>query len=466
MYLCTLKIIGMTGQKTPTALGTEKIGKLLMQYAIPAIIAMTASSLYNMVDSIFIGHGVGPMAISGLALTFPLMNLAAAFGSLVGVGAATLVSVKLGQKDYDTAQRVLGNVLVLNIIIGLAFTILTLIFLDPILYFFGGSDETVGYARDYMKVILYGNLITHIYMGLNEVMRASGYPQRAMMATLFAVLINGVLNALFIFVLDMGIKGAALGTICAQFLALLGVLYHFSSPKSFIRFQKGIFKVRWHIVGGMLAIGLSPFLMNLCSCLIVLLINNGLKDFGGDMYIGAYGIVNRIVFLFIMIVMGFNQGMQPIAGYNFGARQLSRMIQVLKYTTLCAITVTTLGFLICQIFPRTIIRMFTGDSDLIDIAEHGMRLILLFFPLVGFQMVSSSFFQSIGMAGKAIFLSLTGTAFPPPIDLFIALSSYPAALLGYRRRLGKYSGSGFYRFDYNRVDVGLAIEEIQDRGIE
>ena len=383
MYLCTLKIIGMTGQKTPTALGTEKIGKLLMQYAIPAIIAMTASSLYNMVDSIFIGHGVGPMAISGLALTFPLMNLAAAFGSLVGVGAATLVSVKLGQKDYDTAQRVLGNVLVLNIIIGLAFTILTLIFLDPILYFFGGSDETVGYARDYMKVILYGNLITHIYMGLNEVMRASGYPQRAMMATLFAVLINGVLNALFIFVLDMGIKGAALGTICAQFLALLGVLYHFSSPKSFIRFQKGIFKVRWHIVGGMLAIGLSPFLMNLCSCLIVLLINNGLKDFGGDMYIGAYGIVNRIVFLFIMIVMGFNQGMQPIAGYNFGARQLSRMIQVLKYTTLCAITVTTLGFLICQIFPRTIIRMFTGDSDLIDIAEHGMRLILLFFPLVG-----------------------------------------------------------------------------------
>ena len=368
--------------------------------------ALFLYSLYNMVDSIFIGHGVGPLAISGLAITFPLMNLAAAFGSLVGVGASTLISVKLGQKDYLTAQQILGNVVSLNVIIGVIFTVITLLFLDPILYFFGASADTLPYARDYMKVILYGNLITHIYMGLNEVMRASGYPQRAMMATLFAVLINGVLNALFIFVLDMGIKGAALGTICAQFLALLGVLYHFSSPKSFIRFQKGIFKVRWHIVGGMLAIGLSPFLMNLCSCLIVLLINNGLKDFGGDMYIGAYGIVNRIVF-FIMIVMGFNQGMQPIAGYNFGARQLDRMIRVLKYTTLCAITVTTLGFLICQIFPRTIIRMFTGDSGLIDIAEHGMRLILLFFPLVGFQMVSSSFFQSIGMAGKAIFLSLT-----------------------------------------------------------
>ena len=315
-------------EQSPLSLGTEDIKKLLMRYAVPAIVAMTAASLYNMMDSIFIGHGVGALGIAGLAVTFPFINLAAAFGSLVGVGASTLVSVKMGQKDLKSAEAVLGNVLLLNTVIGFLFMTVCLIFLDPILYFFGASADTLPYARDYMKVILYGNLITHIYMGLNEVMRASGYPQRAMMATLFAVLINGVLNALFIFVLDMGIKGAALGTICAQFLALLGVLYHFSSPKSFIRFQKGIFKVRWHIVGGMLAIGLSPFLMNLCSCLIVLLINNGLKDFGGDMYIGAYGIVNRIVFLFIMIVMGFNQGMQPIAGYNFGARQLSRMIQV------------------------------------------------------------------------------------------------------------------------------------------
>ena len=179
MYLCHLKLIGMTGQKTPTALGTEKIGKLLMQYAIPAIIAMTASSLYNMVDSIFIGHGVGAMAISGLALTFPLMNLAAAFGSLVGVGAATLISVKLGQKDYDTAQRVLGNVFVLNLIIGISFTLVVLPFLDPILYFFGGSDETVKYAREFMQVILLGNVVTHLYLGLNAVLRASGHPAKS-----------------------------------------------------------------------------------------------------------------------------------------------------------------------------------------------------------------------------------------------------------------------------------------------
>ncbi len=394
-------------EQTPLTLGTEDIRKLLMRYAVPAIVAMTAASLYNMMDSIFIGHGVGPLAIAGLAVTFPFINLAAAFGSLVGVGASTLVSVKMGQKDLKSAEAVLGNVLLLNGVIGLVFMTVCLIFLDPILYFFGASAETLPYARDYMKVILYGNLITHIYMGLNEVMRASGYPQRAMAATLFAVAINGVLNALFIFVLGMGIKGAALGTICAQFLALLGVLMHFSSRKSFIRFQRDIFDIKWHTIVSMLAIGLSPFLMNICSCLVVMLVNNGLKNHGGDMYIGAYGIFNGVVFLFIMIVMGFNQGMQPIAGYNFGARQTARVFQILKYTILCGTTVTTIGFLVCQIFPRTIIRLFTTDEALIDLAEHGMRLILLMLPVIGFQMVSTSFFQSIGMAGKAIFLSLT-----------------------------------------------------------
>lgn len=397
----------MSKLETPLTLGTENIGKLLIRYAIPAIIAMTAASLYNMMDSIFIGHGVGPLAIAGLAVTFPFINLAAAFGSLVGVGASTLVSVKMGQKDLKSAEAVLGNVILLNTIIGAAFTVLCLLFLDPILYFFGASKDTLPYARDYMEVILYGNIITHIYMGLNEVMRASGYPQRAMAATLFAVAINGVLNAFFIFVLDLGIQGAALGTITAQFLALLGILKHFFSSKSYIHFQKGIFHLKRHIVMGMLAIGLSPFLMNLCSCLVVLLINNGLKDYGGDMYVGAYGIVNRIVFLFLMIVMGFNQGMQPIAGYNFGARQLNRVVKVLKYTIFCGVGVTTLGFLICQLFPRMIIHLFTVDEALVKIAEHGIRLILAFFPFVGFQMVASSFFQSIGMAKKAIFLSLT-----------------------------------------------------------
>lgn len=231
----------MTGQqKTPTALGTENIGKLLMQYAVPAIIAMTASSLYNMVDSIFIGHGVGPMAISGLALTFPLMNLAAAFGSLVGVGASTLISVKLGQRDYQTAQRVLGNVLVLNILLGVGFTLVVMPFLDPILYFFGGSDETVPYARDYMEIILLGNAVTHLYLGLNSVLRSAGHPQKAMYATIATVVINTILDPLFIYGLDMGIRGAAVATILAQIIALMWQFRLFSNRDELLHFHRGI----------------------------------------------------------------------------------------------------------------------------------------------------------------------------------------------------------------------------------
>lgn len=391
----------------PLVLGTEKIGKLLMQYAIPAIIAMTASSLYNMVDSIFIGHGVGALAIAGLAITFPLMNLAAAFGSLVGVGASTLVAIKLGQKDKESATHVLGNVVLLNAIIGLVFMTIALLFLDPILLFFGASPDTLPYAREYMQVILAGNLVTHIYMGLNEVLRASGYPKKAMIATLMAVIVNCALDALFILVFKWGIRGAALATISAQVISLAWELYHFSNKKSFLHFQRGIFGLKRHIVGGMLAIGLSPFLMNLCACFVVILINKSLKAHGGDLAIGAYGIVNRVVFLFLMIVMGFNQGMQPIAGYNFGARQFDRLKEVLKYTIFCGVTVTTIGFLAGQIFPRLIIYLFTTDSELIRIAVEGLRIVLICFPVVGFQMVTSSFFQSIGMAKKAIFLSLT-----------------------------------------------------------
>ena len=392
---------------TPLVLGTEKIGKLLMQYAIPAIIAMTASSLYNMVDSIFIGHGVGPLAIAGLAITFPLMNLAAAFGSLVGVGASTLVAIKLGQKDKESAIHILGNVVMLNGIIGLVFMTLALMFLDPILLFFGASADTLPYAREYMQVILGGNLVTHIYMGLNEVLRASGYPRKAMTATLMAVIVNCVLDALFIFGFGWGIRGAALATIAAQVIALGWVLYHFLDKRSFLHFERGIFGLKRHLVGGMLAIGLSPFLMNLCACFVVILINRSLKMHGGDLAIGAYGIVNRVVFLFLMIVMGFNQGMQPIAGYNFGARQFDRLVQVLKYTIFCGVTVTTIGFLVGQLFPRSIVYLFATDAELVRVAVEGLRIGVMFFPVVGFQMVTSSFFQSIGMAKKAIFLSLT-----------------------------------------------------------
>lgn len=397
----------MADKNSPLILGTEPVGKLLTQYAIPAIIAMTASSLYNIADSIFIGQGVGAMAIAGLALTFPLMNLAAAFGSLVGVGASTLVSVKLGQKDYEGANNVLGNVLVLNVVMGLLFSVVFLMFLDPVLYFFGASEQTLPYAKDYMRVVLYGNVVTHMYLGLNSVLRSSGFPRMAMYATLLSVVINCVLNPIFIFWLGWGIKGAAWATVISQVISLTGQLIHFSRPTQLLHFRKGIYHLRKDLVDGIFSIGLSPFLMNMCSCLIVLLINLGLKEHGGDIAIGAYGIVNRVVFLFIMIILGFNQGMQPIAGYNYGARQFDRVFEVTKQTTFCAVAVASTGFIICELFPEIVVRMFTRDEALIDVAVKGLRIVFAVFPIVGFQMVATNFFMSIGKSRMAIFLSLT-----------------------------------------------------------
>ena len=390
-----------------TELGTERIRKLLMQYAVPAIIAMTASSLYNMVDSIFIGHGVGPLAISGLALTFPLMNLAAAFGSLVGVGAATLISMRLGQRDYETAQRVLGNVLVLNLIIGVSFGLVTLAFLDPILYFFGASEATIGYAREYMRIILLGNVVTHMYLGLNAVLRASGHPRKSMYATIITVVINAILDPVFIFGFGWGIRGAAIATVLAQVISLVWQFRILSDKSELLHFRRGIYRLRKKIVRDMLAIGMSPFLMNLAACFIVILINKGLKEYGGDLTIGAYGIVNRLAFFFVMIVLGVNQGMQPIAGYNFGAKQYDRVMRVLKLTIIGATCVTTAGFVIGEFMPRLAVGMFTSDEELIRLSVEGMRIVFFCFPIIGFQMVATNFFMSVGMAGKAIFLSLS-----------------------------------------------------------
>ena len=391
----------------PTELGTEKVSRLLRQYAVPAIIAMTASSLYNMVDSIFIGHGVGKFAIAGLALTFPMMNLGAAFGALVGVGASATISRLLGQKNYDMAQKVLGNVVTLNTIIGLVYTIVFMIFLDPILYFFGASENTIGYARDYMVIILLGNIITHMYLGLNAVMRSAGMPKKAMYATIFTVIINAILDPLFIYVLDWGIKGAAIATIIAQTLALGWIVKIFSNRNLVIHFKRGIYKLKKKIVKDVISIGMAPFFMNTAACLIVILINQGLQRHGGDLAIGAYGIVNRVSFVFVMIVLGLNQGMQPIVGFNYGAKQFLRVKEALKLTILYATAIMTLGFLLAEIFPRQIVMIFTTDEELIQQAIKGMRIVFACFPIVGFQIVTGNFFQSVGMAGKSVFMSLT-----------------------------------------------------------
>jgi putative MATE family efflux protein len=397
----------MENSKSPLLLGTEPIGKLLMQYALPAIIAMTASSLYNIVDSIFIGHGVGHLAIAGLAITHPLMNLAAAFGSLVGVGASTLVSVKLGQRDYKNANKVLGNVLILNIILGISFSLLCFPFLDAILYFFGASEQTIPFARDFMHVILIGNVVTHMYLGLNAIIRSAGNPKMAMYTTLLSIGINIALAPVFIFVFKWGIKGAAWATVIAQVIPLVMQLIHLMNPNRVVSFRKGIFRLKSDLVRGILSIGLSPFLMNVCSCLVIILINRGLKEYDGDLAIGAYGVINRIIFLYLMVVMGLNQGMQPIAGYNYGAHHFDRVNTVTRITIRWAIGITAFGAITSELFPHFIVGWFTSDADLIAKAVYGLRIVFCVFPVVGFQMVTANFFLSIGKPKIAIFLSLT-----------------------------------------------------------
>ena len=402
-------------QVIPTELGTESIGRLLRKYAIPAIIAMTASSLYNMIDSIFIGQGVGPLAISGLAVTFPLMNISAAFGSLVGVGASAIVSMLLGQKNYGVARKVLGNVMTMNVVLGVLLMFFGLLFLDPILFFFGASENIISYAREYMIYILLGNVITHLYLGLNAVLRAAGRPKVAMWLTILTVVLNAILDPLFIFVFDMGIKGAAIATVLAQTVSLVWQLRLLNNKNEVLHFENGkVFTFDRKIARESLKIGLSPFLMNMASCFVVLLINNQLRRYGdqmgegvGDIAIGAYGIVNRIIFLFVMIVMGFNQGMQPIAGYNYGAGNYDRVLKVFWQTVGWATLCTTLGFVVGVFVPEVAVRLFTSDAMMIDIAANGFTIAVVAFPIVGIGMVASNFFQSIGMAGKAIFLSLS-----------------------------------------------------------
>ena len=391
----------------PTELGTDKIGRLLRQYALPAIIAQTAASLYNMVDSVFIGQGVGPLAISGLAVTFPLMNLSTAFGTLVGAGAAVMLSVLLGQKNYKAANKVLGNVVSLNIIIGLIFMAVALAFIDPILYFFGASENTLPYAKEYITIILIGNVITHVYFGLNAAMRSSGFPKKAMALTIFTVLFNTILDPIFIFVLDMGIAGAAWATVIAQTVAMFIVLKHFSDKSKAFHFEKGIFKLDMRVAKDSLAIGMGPFLMNAAACLVTLFINQQLRDYSGDLGIGAYGICNRLIFMFIMICMGLNQGMQPIAGYNYGAKQYSRVKEVFWMTAKLGTVVTCICFVIGMFFPRVAVGIFTHDEALMDMASHGFRILVIGFPIVGFQMIGTNFFQCLGMVKKSVILSLS-----------------------------------------------------------
>ncbi len=389
-------------------LAEKPVGKLLMQYAIPAIVAMAASSVYNIIDGIFIGQGVGPEAIMGLALTGPLMSLTAAFGAMVGVGAATLMSVKLGQRDYGTAQKILGNVLIMNITLGLVLGLVLLLFIDPILTFFGASEVTLPYARSFMTVILAGNVVTHLYLGLNALLRSTNRPQKAMFATFGTVILNCLLAPLFIFVLGWGIRGAATATILAQMCMLCWQVRLFSNKGDMIHLHRGIMKADFKIIRESLLVGLPQFLINLCACLVAAMMTRSLTTYGGDTAVGAFGICNRLILFIIMVVIGLNQGMQPIAGYNFGAGHYDRVLGVLKKALIVGSSITITGFVVGTFFSRPCVSLFAKDApQLVDMASHALSCLVMMFPIVGIQIVSTAFFQSIGYAKKSIFLSLT-----------------------------------------------------------
>ncbi len=391
-------------------LGVSSIGSLLAQYSIPAIIAAVATSLYNIVDSIFIGRGVGAMAIAGLAITFPLMNLVIAFCTLIAVGGATISSIFLGQKNYSRATDVVNNVMTLCLIHAVIFGGLSLMFLDDILVFFGATPETIGYARDFMKIILYGTPISYVFIGLNNLMRATGYPRKAMISALMSVVVNVILAPIFIFVFDWGIRGAAMATVCGQSVAFVWVLCHFLSKKSSIHFRRDNKWLTSVIIKRIYAIGLSPFLMNVTACVVVVFINHALLDCAGadgNLAVGAYGILNRTTMFFVMIVFGVTQGMQPILGYNYGANNFDRVRKTLGIGIGLGVSITFIGWLVTELFPDSVSSLFTIDEQLIAIARAGFRIYFIAYPVVGCQIVIQNFFQSVGKPKLSIFLSLT-----------------------------------------------------------
>lgn len=391
-------------------LGTRPIGRLLVKYSVPAIIASLATSLYNIVDSMFIGQGVGAMAIAGLAITFPIMNLVVAFCTLIAVGGATISSIFLGQKDLSRATDVVNNVTVLCLIHAVVFGSLSLIFLDPILYFFGADDLTIEYAREFLQPILLCTPISYIFIGLNNIMRATGYPRKAMVSALVSVVVNIALAPIFIFTFDWGIAGAAWATVIGQGVAFVWVLIHFFSRRSLVHFKWGN---RWFtpiIIKRIYSIGMSPFLMNVCACVVVIFLNKALLEAGGaegNLAVGAYGILNRVTMFFVMIVFGVTQGMQPLLGYNIGAGRWDRVKHTLRLGVWIGLAVATVGFGVTQLLPDQVSRLFTTDSTLISITREGFHIYFLVYPLVGVQIVIQNYFQSIGQPKLSIFLALT-----------------------------------------------------------
>lgn len=388
-------------------LAHRPVGRLLWQYSVPAVVGMLVMALYNVVDRIFIGQWVGPDAIAGLAVTFPIMNLATAIGVLVGVGSSSKVSIVLGGGDKPQAEMLLGNAMTLTLVNAGVYILVFSIFIDPMLRAFGASDATLPYGREYMLTLMPGLLLTNIAFGFNNIMRASGYPRRAMATMLLGAIVNVVLDPVFIRVFDMGILGAAISTDIAMAASAWFVMAHFTRRDVVLRFRRGTYALRRDIVWGIVSIGAAPALVNAASCAINAIVNRTLGEWGGDRAIGAAGIMITFTSLIVTVVLGICQGMQPIIGYNYGAGQKHRLKRTYWLATGTSTLITLAGAVFGLFFPSAVARAFTTDADLIAASDQALSLCLLCFPLVGFQIVSTAFFQSIGKAGKSIFLSLS-----------------------------------------------------------
>ncbi|GAA0078497.1 MATE family efflux transporter [Clostridium sp. CTA-5] len=389
-------------------LGELGIGKLLLEFSIPAIIGMLVNTLYNIIDRIYIGHipEVGNLAITGVGITLPLMTIILAFGMLVGIGTATRISIKLGEHDKESAEHHLGNAFTLLLIISVLLTIIGLSFMEPLLNMFGASPNTIGYAVDYIRIIFIGTIFSLMSFGLNHSIRSDGSPKIAMFSMLIGAITNIILDPIFIFTFGLGVQGGAIATVISQIVSTIWILYYFTKGKSVLKIKKKYLKLNKSVVISIFLIGMSPFSMQIAQCAVQIVSNNSLQRYGGDAAIGAMTIINSLVLIFLMPIFGLNQGMQPIVGYNYGAKKYDRAKKALKYSALVATIIVTVGFLVVETVPELLISIFNRDSEILTIGIPGMRIFLVMLPIIGAQIVTTNFFQSIGKVKVSMFLSL------------------------------------------------------------
>lgn len=389
-------------------LAEEKIGKLLLKFSVPAIVGMLVNALYNIVDRIFVGRGVGSLAIAGITIGFPVMLILMGFAMLVGLGGTSLISIRLGQDKKEDAEKILGNAMVLLVVIMLGITVLGLIFLEPLLRLFGASADVMPYAKDYLRIILLGSVFQGIGFGMNNFIRAEGNPKIAMLTMLIGAILNTILDAIFIFVFKMGIEGAALATIASQAVSSVWVLSYFFSGKSTLKVYRENLKLKSDVVLSIFSIGFAPFMMQLAASAVNAILNNQLVVFGGDIAISAMGVINSVSTIVLMPIFGINQGSQPIIGYNYGAQQFDRVKKALKYASMAATVIVVLGFIMIIVIPEQLVGLFAGnDENLINMGANGLKIFFAAMPMIGFQIVAASYFQAVGKPKQAAFLSLS-----------------------------------------------------------